>query len=388
MSGARSWTRAGLGRRIAVDCARGDERPHAHSVDTIKNATVAQLDQFDEIVDVRSPAEFALDHIEGAINCPVLNDEERERVGTLYKQVSPFEANRVGAALVARNIASHLESELQDRPRSWRPLLYCWRGGGRSDSFCGIMQRIGWRAAKLIGGYRAYRRTVLDDLERVPSTLTFRVLCGRTGAGKSRLLQALAAEGAQVLDLEQLACHRGSVLGDLPGVPQPPQKLFESRLWRGLRGMDPTRTVFVEAESRKVGNLQIPPALIAAMRAAPCIVLDADRTVRTTLLLEEYAHFLRAPELVQSRLQALITHYGKERIAAWTQLAANARYAELVDALLGEHYDPAYDRSIEHNFSRVGEAPVYRLPAADERGLIDVARAIVADERTGAAVPG
>jgi tRNA 2-selenouridine synthase len=357
-------------------------------VDTVKTATVAQLDQFDELIDVRSPAEFALDHIEGAINCPVLNDDERERVGTLYKQISPFEAHRVGAALVARNIAQHLESTLHDRPRSWRPLVYCWRGGSRSDSFCDIMQRIGWRAAKLGGGYRAYRQAVVADLERLPATLTFRVVCGRTGAGKSRLLQALAAEGAQVLDLERLASHRGSVLGDIPGVRQPTQKRFESTLWSRLHGMDGTRAVFVEAESRKVGNLQIPPALIAAMRASPCIQLDAERAVRTALLLEEYAHFLRAPEALQSRLQALTAHYGKEKIAAWTMLAASARHAELVDILLGEHYDPAYDRSIARNFARAADAPVYRLPAPDAGALQAVACAILAAERAGAVAVG
>jgi tRNA 2-selenouridine synthase len=348
-------------------------------VDTTKTGTVAQLDQFDEIIDVRSPAEFALDHIETAINCPVLNDEERERVGTLYKQVSPFDANRLGAALVARNIARHLECTLQDRPRSWRPLVYCWRGGGRSESLCHVMQRIGWRAAKLAGGYRAYRQAVIADLERLPATLSLRVICGRTGTGKSRLLQALAAEGAQVLDLEQLARHRGSVLGELPGIKQPSQKRFESALWHELHRLDPSRPVFVEAESRKVGNVQIPPALIALMRSAPCIQLDAEKAVRNALLRDEYAHFLHTPESIQSRLQALTMHYGKDKIGAWSALAAAGRYPELVDVLLGEHYDPAYDRSIQRNFARAADAPVYRLDAPDEPAMRAVARAILDD---------
>ena len=347
------------------------------AVDTPKDATVAQLDDFDEVIDVRSPAEFALDHIPAAINCPVLDNDERERVGTLYARASPFEARRVGAGLVARNIARHLESSLCDRGRDWRPLVYCWRGGGRSDSLCDVMRRIGWRAAKLAGGYRQFRRAVLADLTAMPAHLSFHVLSGRTGSGKSRVLQALADEGAQVLDLERLASHRGSVLGEFPGVAQPPQKLFESLVWRRLRSLDSQRPVFVEAESRKVGNLQVPPALVVAMRAAPCIVLEADTHLRIAILLDEYAHLLRTPEVLNERLRALSMHYGKDKIAAWTALVDAGRFADLVAQLLAQHYDPAYDRSIERNFPGVATAPSIRLPAADDAALRAAGRSIV-----------
>ncbi|OJW79430.1 tRNA 2-selenouridine(34) synthase MnmH, partial [Thiobacillus sp. 65-1402] len=234
-------------------------------------ATVAELPAFDEIIDARSPGEFAVDRIPGAINLPVLDDAERERVGTLYKQVSSFEAKKVGAALVSRNIARHLETWFADKPKSYRPLVYCWRGGSRSGAMTHILQKIGFAATQLDGGYQAYRRHVVAELERLPALLSYRVVSGPTGSGKSRLLQALADEGAQVLDLEALAAHRGSLLGALPEQPQPTQKSFESAICFALARFNPQRPVFVESESKKIGVLRVPAALIAAMRASPCI---------------------------------------------------------------------------------------------------------------------
>ena len=232
-----------------------------------RTANLSQLGDFDEIIDVRTPAEFAEDHIPGAINCPVLSDEERITVGTLYKQVSPFEARKVGAALIAKNIAHHLETRFRDHPKSWRPLIYCWRGGQRSGAMSIILAQVGWAAHKLEGGYKTYRRDVLDKLEALPQSFTFRVVCGPTGSGKSHLLAALADSGQQVLDLEMLAQHRGSVLGRLPEQAQPSQKWFDSALLQTLQGFDPARPVYVEAESNKIGLITLPPALIAAMHA-------------------------------------------------------------------------------------------------------------------------
>src|SRR5262252_8185785 len=203
---------------------------------------VDSIDDFDEIVDVRSPAEFALDHVPGAISCPVLDDEERARVGTLYAS-SPFDAKKLGAALVSKNIARHIESRFRDRDREWRPLVYCWRGGKRSAALAHVLREIGWQASTLDGGYRAYRRAVVSELAELPSRYEFEVICGATGSGKSRLLEALAARGAQVLDLEAVARHRGSVLGDMPGAPQPSQKMFDSVVRDRLRRLDPQRPV-------------------------------------------------------------------------------------------------------------------------------------------------
>ncbi|HZZ13777.1 MAG TPA: tRNA 2-selenouridine(34) synthase MnmH, partial [Paraburkholderia sp.] len=226
---------------------------------------------FDEIIDVRTPLEFAEDHIPGALNAPVLSNEERVLVGTMYKQVSPFEATRVGAALVARNIAQHLETTFADRPRAWRPMIYCWRGGKRSGSVTTLFNMIGWQARQLDGGYKSYRRATLDTLGVLPRAFQYIVLVGPTGSGKTRLLSALNEAGAQTLDLEALAAHRGSLLGAWTGVAQPSQKRFDTLLVSALRGFDAARPVFVEAESRRIGSVALPLALLETFHHGACV---------------------------------------------------------------------------------------------------------------------
>ena len=309
-----------------------------------------QLERFDSIIDTRSPSEFAEDHLPGAINCPVLDDDERKRVGTLYKQVNPFEAKKVGAAIVARNIAHHIDTQFMAHGRDWKPLVYCWRGGNRSGAMAHILARIGWQAVQLDGGYKAYRRHVNAALAELPARFDFRVVCGPTGSGKSRLLQALAAAGAQVLDLEQMAAHRGSVLGRLPDEPQPTQKTFESRIWQTLRQFDPARVVFVESESKKVGDVRVPDMLMERMRAAPCIALELPQALRVQLLMQDYAHFALDPSRLNAQLDCLTSLYGREKIAGWQAQASGGELEPLVEDLLCNHYDPAYLRSIQRNF--------------------------------------
>lgn len=324
------------------------------------DALLSQLDRFDAIIDARSQSEYALDHIPGAINCPVLDDEQRGRVGTLYKQVGAFEAKKVGAPLVAHNIARHIDTLFADKPRDWRPLVYCWRGGNRSGSMAHILARIGWPVVQLDGGYKAYRAHVsaaLDD----PPALDLRVVCGTTGSGKSRLLETLDRLGAQVLDLEKLAAHRGSVLGHLPDEPQPTQKMFESRVWDRLRRFDPARPVFVESESKKVGNLRVPGLVMERMRAAPCIAVELSRANRVRLLMEDYDHFCADPSALNAQLEHLVQLHGRARIDEWHALANGGRMAELVDQLLVEHYDPAYLRSIDRNFVQYPRAQALTL---------------------------
>src|SRR5438552_14993770 len=171
---------------------------------------------FDAIIDARTPSEYALDHIPGAVSAPVLDDAERAEVGTLYKKVSPFEAKKLGGALVAKNVARHVERLFGKNDKNWRPLIYCWRGGKRSGAMAHILREIGWDAQTLEGGYRAYRRWVVQELQRLPHHFRFVVIHGPTGSGKSRYLKNLQRSGEQALDLEELAAHRGSVLGNLP----------------------------------------------------------------------------------------------------------------------------------------------------------------------------
>ena len=335
-----------------------------------------RLDGFDTIIDVRSPSEFAEDHLPGAINCPVLDDEERHRIGTLYKQVNAFEAKKIGAALVARNIGSQIEAVFLDKPRDWTPLVYCWRGGNRSGAMAHILARIGWHAIQLDGGYKEFRRHVNAALATQPAEFRFRVICGTTGSGKSRLLQTLRARGAQVLDLEELAAHRGSVLGHLPEAPQPSQKMFETRIWESLRRFDPAREVFVESESKKVGNLRVPDALMTAMRAAPCVALELADSARVALLMADYAHFVDSPAALNRQLDCLVTLYGGARIARWQGMATNGEMEVLVAELLTEHYDPAYRRSIVRNFARFESAQALTLAGFSEAAFAAAAETL------------
>ena len=331
------------------------------------------LDNYDSIIDVRSPSEFAEDHIPGAINCPVLDDAERVEIGTMYKQVSPFDAKKKGAALVSHNIGKHLETALADKPRDWKPLIYCWRGGNRSGAMAHVLARIGWPAVQLDGGYKEYRRQVNQVLAELPARFRYIVICGTTGSGKSRLLQTLVRHGAQVLDLEQLASHRGSVLGHLPSEPQPSQKMFESQLWQALRHFDPARPVYIESESKKVGNLRVPDALMERMRASECVSVQLSQADRVALLMEDYAHFVAAPDALNTQLDCLVTQYGHEKIGRWHQLALDGQMGPLVEELLADHYDPAYIRSIGRNFGRFSDAAVLEIAGVSEEAFDDAA---------------
>jgi len=331
------------------------------------------LTQFDAIIDVRSPSEYAEDHIPQALSCPVLDDAERAHVGTLYKQLSAFAAKRSGAALVAKNIARHVETTFADRPAAWKPLVYCWRGGKRSGAMAHVLREIGWDASTLEGGYKSYRKHVVEALAELPQRFRFRVVHGVTGSGKSRFLRALRQAGTQTLDLEELAAHRGSVLGNLPERPQPSQKMFESLLLQDLSSLDPAKPVHVEGESRKIGQLQVPAALIEAMRASECVVLEAGLETRVALLMDEYRHFFENPAALGAQLDCLVELHGRERIEEWKRLAERGEWRTLVARLLEEHYDPAYRRSAARNFARLPQAPVLRVAAADDEAFQQLA---------------
>lgn len=223
---------------------------------------------YDATIDVRSPAEYAQDHIPGSVNMPVLDDDERARVGCVYKQQGAFEARRMGAALVARNAARHIEGPLANHGKSWRPMIYCWRGGQRSGAFATILSQIGWRVGVVAGGYKSWRRVVSDAVQS-PVPLAHRVILldGNTGTAKTEVLRKIAAAGGQVIDLECLARHRGSVFGRHATSAQPSQRFFESSLALALSSLDTTRPLIIEAESPRIGCLHLPSALKSAMRS-------------------------------------------------------------------------------------------------------------------------
>ena len=318
-------------------------------VAVVKDAEAATLAGFDRIIDVRSPGEFAIDHIPGALNLPVLSDAERAEVGTIYVQESRFKARRIGAAYVARNVARHLETVMIDWPNGERPLVYCWRGGMRSNAMAVILAHVGWRVGVLDGGYRTYRRRVssrLYDAGPIPRLI---LLDGCTGSGKTEVLKRLAARGVQTIDLEGLAEHRGSLFGALPGREQPSQRMFESRLLACLEGLDPARPVVVEAESSKVGQLMAPPALWRAMASAPRIELTAPVDARARYLAQAYATLGDDPARLVELLARLPDRPGRQRLAAWSALAGAGALSELAEDLMQVHYDPAYRRWSQKN---------------------------------------
>jgi tRNA 2-selenouridine synthase len=298
-------------------------------------------------------------------------------VGTLYKQVSPFEAKKIGAALVSENIARHLKERFLDRPKSWKPLIYCWRGGDRSGSLTTIFRAIGWPAGQLSGGYKAWRGHVISQLETLPGQFRFKVICGATGSAKTRILQAIGAQGEQILDLETLASHKGSVLGVLPGQPQPSQKAFETALLVALSGLDPNRPLYVEAESRKIGNLHVPEALIAGIRHGECFTVEASMAARVSFLLGDYDYFLTLPDFVIDRLDVLRSLQSRETLNRWLQQVQTGDWSTLVRELLELHYDPLYRRSQDHNFSRMSDAAVFATADLSANGVSRLANAII-----------
>ncbi|MCM1985375.1 tRNA 2-selenouridine(34) synthase MnmH [Lyngbya confervoides] len=305
---------------------------------------------FSEIIDVRSPSEFAEDHIPEALNLPVLNDHQRAEVGKVYKQISPFAARKLGAALVSQNIAVHLQQHFGTKPKTYRPLIYCWRGGQRSQSLALVLTQVGWRTALLRGGYKSYRHFVRESLNQLPDQFSFNVLWGLTGTAKTGILQRMQQKGSAVLDLEHLACHRGSLLGSLDEMPQPSQKGFESRLVEVLRSFPAGQTLWIEAESSKIGQVFIPGPLWKRLKHSPCVAVDAPIQGRVAYLCENYPRFAQDLAGLRPKLQQLKARYGKIQIERWNQLIAAQKVPEIVQSLLEVHYDPAYRRSMGQQY--------------------------------------
>jgi len=332
---------------------------------------------YSTIIDARTEDEYALDHLPGAVNWPSLNNAQRIVIGTLYKQVGPFDAKKKGAAMVAANIAQHIENHVLELPRDWQPLVYCWRGGKRSGSLALILGQIGFKVSIIEGGYKAFRSAMLDAIPALAERLSWRVICGPTGSGKTRLLQCLKEQGAQVLDLEGLANHRSSVLGIIPGQAQPSQKHFDTLVWDALRNMDPTKPVYVESESRKVGNLAVPESLILAMRSSPCYQLELSDEERVQLLLEDYDFFVKDTAFFSKKLDALVAIRGKQVVEDWQAKIDKGEIEDVVRDLLKLHYDPTYFASMKRNFLQIGKASVLTASSRSHQSLSEVAQLLV-----------
>jgi tRNA 2-selenouridine synthase len=278
----------------------------------------------------------------------------------------------MGAALIVRNIARHLDTHFRGKPRDYRPLVYCWRGGHRSRSLAIVLREIGWKVTVLTGGYRAYRQHVRHHLDEVCQQARFHVISGFTGAGKTRLLEWLAQHGTNVLNLEALAAHRGSLLGAEAAL-QPTQKYFESLLWDALSRCDLSREIFIEAESKRIGRLFCPEPLWCAMVRAPVTRITVLLEARVDFLLREYAHFIEAPDRLLEKLPVLIGQQSRAQVNQWQGMIRDGRWREFVASILENHYDPAYTAFPEFR----GRVNVVALPSIDEDAWQSAARQLI-----------
>lgn len=322
-----------------------------------------------DIIDARSPGEYAEDFIPGAKNHPVLDNDERAQVGTINKQQSPFEAKRFGAALVTKNIGEMIEAHFATKPKVWSPLVYCWRGGKRSGVLTHILREIGFNAVQLDGGYKAFRGRVNEELPQLSRRFNYITICGVTGTGKTALLHAIARTGAQTIDLEGLAKHRGSLLGDLPDEPQPSQKRFDTLLWSAFNQLDPSKPVYVESESKKIGLVQMPDAMRERMQAGECVWLDVPLSARVAHIKSDYAHFVADPLALVEKLQPLKALRGAKLLDEWKTQAQAGDIDALFASLMVDHYDPLYTKAISQNFPHLPRAQHVQIDRIEKATL-------------------
>ena len=358
-------------------------------LEKVDNLSDSNRRRFDEIIDVRSPSEFAEDHIPGAVNLPVLSDEQRHEVGTIYCQQSRHEARRIGAAYVTANISEFLHGHFAQKSADYCPLIYCWRGGMRSRSLATILNNVGWYTKVVDGGYRRWRQTVVNTLRESELQHRLILIDGQTGANKTKILSKLATQGHQTLDLEKLAKHRGSVFGSYPDVKQPSQKYFESLIHSELERFDTRQAVFVEAESPKIGRRAIPTALVNKMRCSPRIEIRADAKVRASNLIDCYADLIAEPEKIRDALDYLRPYHASKLIQRWLEFVAQQRFETLALELIEAHYDPCYERQRrkhQEQTTDIIELSSLEDPALDNAAqqIADISAAFAAQEHSGA----
>lgn len=309
--------------------------------------------KFDTIIDVRSPLEFAEDHIVGAINCPVLSDLERQKVGTIYKKESSFKAKIIGSSLTAKNIAFHIENNFMEKKGSWQPLIYCWRGGQRSKAFSIVLSEVGWRTNQLKGGYKEYRNQVINFLDNIGPKLKITLISGKTGSAKTKILKSIENEGGQILDLEGLANHKGSLLGKIPDLIQPSQKFFESLIFNKIQKLNLKDKIYIEAESSKIGNIHIPKSIWKKMIKSPRIEISANIELRAKFLVSDYDYMCNDPTLINPIIKGLKNRLSKKLFDEWTNLIDRKKWFDLTKSFLENHYDPSYSSNTIKNDRKV-----------------------------------
>ena len=301
------------------------------------------------IIDVRSEAEFLIDHIPGAINLPVLNNTERKIIGTIYKKFGSFEANKSGAMIITKNISLILQRFI-NIPKDIEIVVYCWRGGKRSFSLNTILNSIGVRSNIIRGGYKSFRKLVIEKLEALPKNYKFVVIAGPTGNGKTFLLEKLEKSGENTINLEKLANHYGSVLGDI-NLNQPTQKSFETQLFDSLSKLDPNKICFIESESKKIGKLNVPDVLLKKIRNSPCIQIEIPMSSRLENIKENYKYFIDHPNELLKRLIKIKQYIGVENLNNWTKLINNIEWDTFIKQIITTYYDPLYKKSLNQNYT-------------------------------------
>jgi tRNA 2-selenouridine synthase len=337
---------------------------------------IREFDDYSLVIDARSPHEYAEDHVPGAVNLPVVDDAQYAEVGIRHK-TDKHGAYLVGVEYSLRNIADQIKPLISRYGETDRFLVYCFRGGKRSRLWADNLRTIGFQVDVLAGGWKRYRQWVRESLDELPARFSYVVLAGPTGCGKTRLLKAIADQGGQVVDLEGLASHRGSLLGDLPGTRQPSQKAFDSLLLQELRRLDPSRPVWIEAESKKVGNVQLPDSLFRRMHASRVIQLDAPMPERVRLWREDYPHFVADPVAMVRKLLPLKPLVGGKVLAEWERLAEAGDTDSLFESIMREHYDPCYARSTSSHYGASADVPTVDLDGLDPASLSRAAARLV-----------
>ena len=290
---------------------------------------------------MRSENEFADDHIPSSINLPVLNNKERIIIGTQYKENS-FEARKKGAALISNNISKIIKKDLFNKKD--KILIYCWRGGLRSLSLYLVLKQIGFDVEILEDGYKSYRRHVVQFFEDEIEQFNFNQIKGVTGVGKTLFLKNLE-KSTQVLDLEGIANHKGSILGDIPKFKQPNQKMFETKLFEKLESLNRKKKIWVEAESIKIGKLNIPSKLWKKMDEGISVKLKSTVDERVKFILKDYKYFTKEPELMSNAMLVLKKIIKKDDYRVIEENLKNGDYMNFVKSLINHHYDKAYKKT-------------------------------------------
>ena len=299
------------------------------------------------VIDVRGPAEFGHGHIPGAHNIPVFDNEERAKVGTAYKQIGKETAIKIGYELANPKIKSFITqvqeivkpSTINHRPSTI--LIHCWRGGMRSEKFARMLNEYGYKTHTLIKGYKAYRNFVLESFNNNANIL---IVGGETGSGKTEILQKIKERGEQVIDLEDIAHHKGSAFGSLGEKPQPTYEQFENNLSFALNKLDLSKRIWLEDESRNIGRVQIPQALWDKMKQAPILRVSIPKKLRIERLVIDYGKFSK--EELKNCVLKIQQRLGGQHVKYALEELEKGNLHDVADITL-TYYDKAYNYNHE-----------------------------------------